>query len=234
MIPLKDNVRLRAYPFLTIILVLLNTLVFVLQVQQGPQAGALILRYATTPSQIMNWRAQPFSLLTLITSMFLHGGWLHLIGNMIYLWFFGRKVESAMGPLRYLGFYMLSGVLSSMIDVIFSAQSSIPSLGASGAIAGVLAAYMMMYPWARVWVWFPVTFWMVFPVPAVVGLGFWFVMQLFNGITALNFGTAQAGGIAWWAHIGGFVVGMIFGPLFRFQAEEKEGQGKADPIRPGT
>lgn len=221
MIPLKDNIPLRIYPFLTILLVLFNVLVFILELQQGPQAADLILRYAAIPTEILSWRTHPPELLTLITNTFLHGGFLHLIGNMVYLWFFGRKVESAMGPWRYLALYLISGVLSSMIDVIFSFQSNVPSIGASGAIAGILAAYMMIYPKARVWMWFPITFWTIFPVPAVVGLGFWFLMQLFSGVTALDFGASQAGGIAWWAHIGGFVVGMIFGPLFRFHAEEE-------------
>ncbi len=218
MIPLKDNVPLRVYPFMTIILVLLNVLVFVLEIQQGPRAGETLLRYAAVPSQVLNWPSQPTVLLTLLTGQFLHAGFVHLLGNMVYLWVFGRKVEDALGPWRFLFFYLLGGVLAGMVDAIFSFRSDVPTVGASGGIATVLGAYMLLYPWARVWVWFPLAFWTIFPVPAFLALGFWFALQLFSGVASLDFGASQAGGVAWWAHIGGFVGGMLVGLMLRWRA----------------
>jgi membrane associated rhomboid family serine protease len=214
--PLKDSAPLRVYPFVTIILVLLNVLLFVVELQQGPHIYDFVLQFAVTPVNLWNWPAHPEVILTLLSSNFLHAGWVHLGGNMLYLWIFGRKVEGVMGPWRYLGFYLLGGALASVIDAIFSVYSHIPSLGASGAIAAVLGAYLLYYPKARVWVWAPFVFWLgIFPVPAFLGLGFWFVLQLFSGVLTLDWGASQAGGTAWWAHIGGFVVGMAMSPFLR-------------------
>jgi membrane associated rhomboid family serine protease len=218
MIPLKDNAPLRSFPFVTIILIMLNVLFFLLELEQlafGEQGWETIVRFAAIPALVVNWPRDPWPLLTLITSQFLHGGWVHLGGNMLFLWVFGRKVEGEMGPFSYLGFYLVGGTFSSMLDVIFSHKSSIPSIGASGAIAAVLGAYMYYFPRARVWVWIPVTFWTIFPIPAFLVLGFWFVMQLFNGVLTLDWGASQMGGTAWWAHIGGFVAGLAMCPFLR-------------------
>jgi len=218
MIPIKDNVPLRVFPFATIILVLLNLLFFVLELQQlalGEQGVANIVRFATVPAQVVQWPPALWPLVTLVTSQFLHADWIHLAGNMVYLWFFGRKVEGDMGAFRYLGFYLLAGTLSSIVYVIFSYQSQLPVIGASGAIAAVLAAYLYYHPKARVWTWIPISFWTILPLPSFVLLGFWFLVQLFSGVAALDWGTSQMGGIAWWSHIGGFVAGLAMSPLLR-------------------
>ena len=235
MIPLKDNVPLRAYPFATIILIMLNLLFFVLSMRElmlGEQGWVNVVRFATVPTLILNWPNAPWPLLTLVTSQFLHAGWIHLGGNMLYLWVFGRKVEGEMGPFHYLGFYLLGGALAGMLHVILAYKSHIPCIGASGAIAAVLGAYLYYYPKARVWTWIPVAFWTILPLPAFELLGFWFLMQLFNGVLTLDWGVSQMGGIAWWAHIGGFVAGLAMCPFLRqppppdYRAEYLQSLGK--------
>ncbi len=148
--------------------------------------------------------------------MFLHGGWLHLIGNMWYLWIFGDNVEDRLGHSRFLVFYLLAGLGAGFIHTGVNYYVEIPSVGASGAIAGVLGAYLLLYPFARVTTLIPIFFfWQIIEVPAVVILGLWFVMQFLSGTSALAIADATSGGVAWWAHIGGFLVGMILLAVFR-------------------
>ena len=162
------------------------------------------------------WTEQPEVLLTLITSQFLHGGWYHIIGNMVYLWIFGDNVEDQMGHLRYLVFYLLSGVLAALAQAFMTPTSTIPSIGASGAISGVLGAYMIFFPTSRVVLGVPIFFYFTLvEIPAMIALGYWFLSQYLNGLLALATGALQVGGVAWWAHIGGFVAGLILGPIFR-------------------
>jgi membrane associated rhomboid family serine protease len=170
-----------------------------------------VYRWGVVPAKIAMWVEQPAVLLTLITSTFLHGGWAHLIGNMLYLGIFGDNVEDRLGRGRFLLFYLSGGIVAGLVQVWFTPGSSIPAIGASGAVAAVLGAYMVLYPRARVRFIIPPLFFLgAFSIPAVFTLGFWFVSQFFNGLFSLGTMTAAfSGGIAWWAHVGGFVVGMI-------------------------
>jgi membrane associated rhomboid family serine protease len=217
MIPLGDSVPSERTPFVTYTLIAVNVLVFFWELLMGAQAGDLIYAWGTTPVDIINWQQNPFVLSTLVTSVFLHGGWLHLIGNMLYLGVFGDNVEGIMGHRRFMFFYLFCGVAANVAQVIIAPSSMIPGIGASGAIAGVLAAYLLCFPRARVFVGIPLLIYMkVIALPAILVLGFWFVVQLFNGVTAIGMSSeATMGGVAWWAHIGGFVAGLILTPLLR-------------------
>lgn len=217
MIPLGDSVPSERTPFVTYTLIAVNVLVFFWELLMGAQAGDLIYAWGTTPVDIINWQQNPFALSTLVTSVFLHGGWLHLIGNMLYLGVFGDNVEGIMGHRRFIFFYLFCGVAANVAQVIIAPSSMIPGIGASGAIAGVLAAYLLCFPRARVFVGIPLLIYMkVVALPAILVLGFWFVVQLFNGVTAIGMSSeATMGGVAWWAHIGGFVAGLILTPLLR-------------------
>lgn len=162
-------------------------------------------------SQILDLLSVPPAV-TLFSSMFLHGGWMHLIGNMLYLWIFGNNVEDSMGHLRFVLFYLLCGIAAGLAQAIPNPESMVPMVGASGAISGVLGAYLLLYPHARVLVLLPLgIFSRVFHLPAVWVLGFWFVYQILS--SALS--SAQGGGVAWGAHIGGFIAGMLLIPLFK-------------------
>lgn len=217
MIPLGDSVPSERTPFITYLLLALNVLVFLYQVALGANAEAFIQVWGTTPADILMWRQEPVVLLTLVTSMFLHGGWFHLIGNMLYLGIFGDNVEGIMGHKRYLFFYLLCGVAANLAQVLIAPTATIPGIGASGAIAGILAAYLLSFPRARIFVGVFLLFYLeVVALPAVVVLGFWFVMQLFNGIAAIGLSAeATMGGVAWWAHIGGFLAGLVLTPILR-------------------
>src|SRR5256885_2784605 len=150
----------------------------------------------------------------ILTHQFLHGGWLHIIANMWTLWIFGDNVEDRMGPLRFVIFYLLCGALAGLVHMLTNPDSTVPSVGASGAIAGVLGAYIILFPTARLVVMIPILFFpFFFEVPAVFYLGIWFFMQLFSGTMALA-GAGEVGGIAWWAHIGGFLTGLLLCGLF--------------------
>jgi membrane associated rhomboid family serine protease len=176
------------------------------------------MRYGVVPAAVFS----PGSGLTMgaiavsfFTSMFLHGGWLHLIGNMWYLWIFGDNVEDRLGHFTYLVFYLLCGLGAGIVHTILNYNVDLPSIGASGAIAGVLGAYVVSYPFARVQTVIPIfIFIQIIEIPALIVLGFWFVMQFFYGATTLASATGNTGGVAWWAHVGGFVIGMILVPLF--------------------
>lgn len=217
MIPIGDDVPGERFPFLTYVLIGLNVLVFLFQLSL-PQAELreLILTWGVTPRAVSAWSGDPVVLLTLFTSLFLHGGWFHLIGNMLYLWIFGNNVEDRMGHAGFLVFYLLCGLAASLAEVLLKPGSGFPTIGASGAIAGVLGAYFLLYPKAKVILLVPVFLFFFFTVqvPAVVVLGLWFVMQLFSGVSQLGVGT-ESGGVAYWAHAGGFVAGMVLMPLFR-------------------
>lgn len=176
-----------------------------------------VIRFGLIPAELWSGTdlapTVPFPIwLTILTSMFLHGGWLHLLGNMLYLWIFGDNVEAALGRWRFLLFYVLAGAAGAAIQAGLSAHSTVPMVGASGAIAGVLGAYLVLFPWARVLTVVPLLFFLHFmEIPALVLLGFWFLMQLFSGLVDLG----GAGGVAWFAHIGGFVAGALLVLLFK-------------------
>lgn len=221
MIPLRDDNPTTTTPVLTVSLIVACTLVFFYQLSLGPQAGQLfVYRYGAIPAVIFGRESLPPAAMafpasfTLITSMFLHGGLLHLIGNMLYFWIFGNNIEDAMGHVRFPLFYLLCGLIAGISHAMFDPGSVMPMIGASGAISGVLGAYLLLYPRARVLVLIPLGlfFWRMY-VPAGLVLGFWFVFQLLSG--AASVGGGSGGGVAWFAHIGGFLAGMLLVGLFK-------------------
>lgn len=223
MVPLRDNNPTRIVPYVTYALIAINILVFIYQLSLGPGLEAFFRTWAVVPIKLTaSFAGEPTGLpfpawITLITAQFLHGGFLHIAGNMLFLWIFGNNVEDRLGHLKYLGFYLACGVLASLTQWFFSAYSTVPSLGASGAIAGVMGAYILRYPAAEILTLIPLGFffWTV-RIPAVFFLGFWFLQQALYGVASLdapaNIGMS-GGGIAYWAHAGGFVFGAILGPL---------------------
>ena len=217
MIPLRDTTRSKTTPYVNYIIIAVCGIVFLVEISLGGRLEFFVQRYAIIPvhvSAVIFYGAFSIGpLLTLFTSMFLHGGWMHLIGNMLYLYVFGDNVEDRLGHLGYLVFYILSGVGAAITEVYFHRESSAPLLGASGAIAGVLGAYFLLYPRARVLTLIPLfVYFPVVEVSAFFFLGFWFVLQFIQG--SLSYGSDAAGGVAWWAHAGGFVVGIVLLPIF--------------------
>ncbi len=216
MIPLRDDNPRRTFPFVTYLLVAANVLAFFWELSLGQQLDRALFNIAFIPARYWlpgNW---VFDLSTIVISMFLHGGLMHIGSNMLYLWIFGDNVEDRLGHFRYLLFYLLCGFLATFAHAVFSPASSIPAIGASGAIAGVLGAYLILYPHARVMTLLPIFFFItVRELPAILLLGFWFVLQLFSGVGSLGVRDAQdVGGVAYFAHIGGFVAGMLFIGMF--------------------
>jgi len=220
MIPIKDRNIRRSFPVVTILLILSNILVFIYELSLGANLDIFFGHFSVIPNHIYqalhSELLKPFVFITLLTSLFLHGGWLHLGGNMLYLWVFGDNVEDKLGHIRFLFFYLLSGIAASALHVYFDPMSSIPTVGASGAISGVLGAYILMFPKARVLTLVPIfIFIQLIELPAYIVLGLWFVLQFFNGILSLGYETAGTGGVAWWAHIGGFVTGLALAIPFK-------------------
>jgi membrane associated rhomboid family serine protease len=210
MLPLKDDVPSRSFPWVNLSLIAINSAVFLWEVLLGAEVREFIVSYGLIPSQLLQGGLS--RLHTFVTSIFLHGGWEHIFGNMLYLWIFGDNVEDCMGKMRYLLFYLLCGLVASLAHIATSTGSVLPTIGASGAISGVLGAYLLLYPRAGIWTFLFFGFF-VRKVPAFYVLGFWIVIQLFNGVAALPY--ANAGGVAWFAHIGGFLAGMAFVRLFQ-------------------
>jgi membrane associated rhomboid family serine protease len=215
-IPLRDNIPRRTYPFVNNLLLLANVGVFLLELAHGPAPEGFLTRWAFIPDRLFHplaWGMSPLaSLLTVFSAMFLHGGFLHLGGNLLYLWIFGDNVEDALGHGRYAFFYLASGVAAAVLQTLLNPGSTLPNIGASGAIAGVLGGYFVLYPRARVVTLVPLFF--LFPlveIPAGVYLLFWFVMQFWMGSANLAAAgrRAESGGVAWWAHVGGFVAGIV-------------------------
>ncbi len=221
MFPLRDNIPSRTYPFVNVALIVINSLVFLYEVSLGPHLQEFILTYGMVPAKIL-WisQHQPWNLVErfgpFFTSMFLHGGWFHLIGNMWFLWIFGDNVEDRLGHGRYLLFYLLSGLVAGWVHYITNMASGVPTVGASGAIAGVMGGYFLLYPYARVLTLiFVFIFVDIVEVPAFFFLGLWFLMQLFQGTFSLAAVDTMSGGVAWWAHIGGFAAGASMVHLFK-------------------
>ncbi|NPA31645.1 MAG: rhomboid family intramembrane serine protease [Chloroflexi bacterium] len=217
MIPIQDTVRSRTFPLVTWSLIALNVVVFFYEASLPP---ALQERFITTwgfvPARLFGGQVL-WGLVTLFTSMFLHGGWFHLISNMWALYIFGDNVEDRMGPGRYLLFYILSGLAAALLQGALTPWSRVPMVGASGAISGVLGAYFLFYPQARVITWVPVFlfFGYYIDIPAVLYLGLWFFSQFYSGLFSLALPQGmQGGGVAWWAHIGGFLFGLLFARAF--------------------
>ena len=214
MIPLRGTIPSRRAPVITGLLLLANVAAFVVELRQGPAIQPLIYRFGvvpshwivSSPSDLLDW---PQLFLALITSQFLHGGALHLASNMLYLWIFADNVEDRLGHGRFLLLYLGSGMAAAVAQILVSPRSSIPMVGASGAIAGVLGAYLLMFPSARIVTLVPIWFyWQTIEIPALVFLGLWFLLQWFYGMTTIG-QVADVGGVAFWAHIGGFISGMV-------------------------
>lgn len=218
MFPIGDTEVRGAGPgIVTIAMIVMNVAVFVLFEATLDQAALqnFFDQWAVVPQEILAGE----ELFTLLTSMFLHGGWFHLASNMVFLWVFGDNIEAVMGQFFYVFFYLLSGLAASAAHILFNPSSTVPSVGASGAIAGVLGAYVVMFPKSRIRIAMISRAGMrIGRTSALVFLGIWFVSQLFNGIASLGAPTAQTGGVAVWAHIGGFVVGLVIGFLLRDKA----------------
>ena len=202
-----DNSARRSVPFVTYALIALNILAFLLELDNGE---AFIRAWAFIPAR---FAADPAgNLPTIFSAMFMHGGWLHLGGNMLYLWIFGDNVEDRFGHVKYLAFYLLAGIAATFAQFAVMPGSNVPNVGASGAIAGVLGAYILMFPHARVNVLFGSH---IVAMPAVIVLGFWIVLQLMSGVGSIASTDADVGGVAYMAHVGGFVAGFLMAFLFR-------------------
>lgn len=222
MIPLHDDTPTQSTPIVTVGLIVACTLVFFYEVSLPPQAGELLVfRYGAIPAALFGQGRLPAEVasippyLTIVTSMFLHGGWMHLIGNMLYLWIFGNNVEDVMGHVRFLIFYLICGVLAAFSHALIEPSSTVPMVGASGAISGVLGAYLLLFPRAQVLVILPLgIFSRMMYVPAALVLGLWFLVQVLSSGMSLG---QEGGGVAFFAHIGGFLAGMVLIGLFKRQ-----------------
>ncbi len=232
MVPLRDDNPTRTVPYVTYILVVLNIAAFFYELSLGPNLENFFQVWAVVPKNLTaSFLGEPTGLpfpawITLITSQFLHGGWLHIGGNMLFLWIFGNNVEDKLGHFKYLVFYLTCGILAGLSQWYFSAYSVVPSLGASGAIAGVMGAYILRFPQAEVLTLIPLGFffWTV-RIPAFFFLGFWFLQQALYGVASVNVPTnvgMEGGGIAYWAHAGGFVFGAILGPIMGLFADRSD------------
>ena len=204
MIPLRDVIPSRTTPYITVTIIVLNALAWLFEISL-PQddLNQFLYVYGVVPAQ--------FSAATLITSMFLHGSWMHVIGNMWYLWIFGDNVEDRLGHAWFIVFYLVCGIIAALGQIAVDPTSSLPTIGASGAIAGVMGAYFVLYPRSRVLTLVPlILWWELFELPAIVLLGFWFLMQLFSaGAIAVTSSTHGSGGVAFMAHVAGFVFGGL-------------------------
>lgn len=213
MLPLSDTIRSRSFPLVNWLIIAANVLVFaVFELPLDERAlNRFVQLWGLVPANLFS--GNPWAVLTIFSGMFLHGGWLHLLSNLWALYIFGDNVEDRLGSGRYLIFYLVCGVAAGLAQAFAGADSRVPLVGASGAIAGVLAAYLLLFPTSRVITLIPIFFlpWFV-EIPAVVYLVFWFVSQLFSGV--LSLGAQAIGGVAYWAHVGGFVTGLLLVKLF--------------------
>ncbi|SMP61470.1 rhomboid family intramembrane serine protease [Anoxynatronum buryatiense] len=222
MIPLRDDVPSRSVPWMTWLLIAINLLAFRYQLSLSPEAlSSLVMNYGFIPADfnrlLVPGTGFPAALqvVPLVTSLFLHGSWLHLISNLWSLWLFGDNVEDTVGHFRFFLFYLTGGVAASLVHFLFQPASTLPTIGASGAIAAVMGAYVIMFPLARITTLVPIFFIpLFFQVPALLFIGFWFISQVFSGVFTL-FAPMNGGGIAWWAHIGGFLFGVLVIPFIR-------------------
>jgi membrane associated rhomboid family serine protease len=220
MIPLRDDNPASMKPLVSVTFLVMCVLVFLWQLSLGPAAGRrVIYALGVIPAVLLGLTELPAELnvvppsFTLVTSMFMHGGWMHLLGNMLYLWIFGDNVEDSMGHGRFIVFYLLCGVTAALAQALPQPGSSVPMVGASGAISGVLGAYLLLYPHARVLVLIPLPFWLhVVRLPAGIVLAVWFGLQLLSNLLAQ---TSPEGGVAFRAHIGGFLAGMLLIPFMK-------------------
>ena len=235
MIPLRDANPTRRTPIMTLALIVACFVVFAYQLGRLASAGMdgldeFVTEWGVVPAELVEAWA-PAEVLTLITSQFLHGGWLHLLGNMLFLWIFGNNIEDRFGRLRFLLFYLAGGIAAGLAQVAIDPESTIPTVGASGASAATLGAYLVLYPRARITsLVFLGFFYQLINVPAIIVLAFWFVLQLVDGITSL--GVAETGGgVAFFAHIGGFVFGALIALIVAARSR-RSGASQAPPVEP--
>jgi membrane associated rhomboid family serine protease len=214
-LPLTDHIRRRSFWVVTLGLIAANVWVFLFELRQGRGLNQLVFLYGVVPARYITRHGYvnlnvPGFVITTLVSMFLHGGWLHLLGNMLFLFVFGRSVEDRFGHISFLFLYLLSGFAGAVLHVILNAGSRLPTIGASAAIAGVLGAYFVSFPRARITTLIPlfIIFWTV-ELPAILVLGYWFLIQFVMGYQMLAIQSATGGGVAWWGHVGGFVMGML-------------------------
>jgi len=219
-LPLTDHIRRRSFWSITLSLIIANVWVFLFELAQGRGLNHLVYSYGIIPARYVTRHG--FANLTVagllvpvVVSMFLHGGWLHLLGNMLFLFVFGRSVEDRYGHFKFLLLYFLSGFAGATLHILLNAGSKLPSIGASGAIAGVLGAYFVSFPRARITtLFFLIFFFWTIELPAILVLGYWFLIQFVTGFQMLAIQSATGGGVAWWAHVGGFVTGVVLAVAF--------------------
>jgi membrane associated rhomboid family serine protease len=229
-IPLRDTVRSRTFPLVNTMLIGINIIVFLMELRLGPRANRLVFNLGFIPARFLQYQDY-HEYATIFTSMFMHGGWLHLFSNMLALYIFGDNVEDSMGPVRYLIFYLVCGIAAAMTHLYFNQHSPMPTVGASGAIAGVLGAYLLLYPTAQVLTLIPIFFfpWFI-EIPAIVFLGIWFLTQLVSGWATIVSDTYQAqGGVASWAHVGGFGAGVVLINVFKRRHPSPRGRPRRRP-----
>lgn len=216
LLPIGDDQVKGGHPAVfTYIFLVLNIGVFLFMIQKDAAAlQDFVQRWAATPSEVLSLQATE----TLLTSLFLHGGWAHLLGNMLFLWIFGDNIEATIGNLPFLLFYLLGGLAAHAGHIYFNLASDVPTVGASGAISAIMGAYLVMFPGSRIRMWF---FFFTFRISAFLFLIFWIYQQWMAGSASLQMETAQSGGVAWWAHIGGFIFGVVAGFYFRTRYRPK-------------
>ena len=229
MIPLRHTLERSKPAVVNRTLVALNVVIFVAQLFLGAMTEKIIQTFGFIPARFVNPESFHYAFwevaITLVTSLFLHGGFVHLAGNMIYLWVFGGAVEDALGHVRFFLFYVACGAAGSLTHTVLFPQSTIPSVGASGSIAGLLGAFLVLRPHARIVTLFPlVVYWAMAEIPAVVFLPVWFGMQFFNGFLSLEAArrVQEVAGIAWWAHVGGFVFGALVAGIWRLRKSGRD------------
>ena len=215
MIPLRDATPAQSSPDATVLLIALNVLAFLYELSLGRALDVFIMQYGAVPLRFIREVSTVERFLPLFTAMFLHGGWLHLGGNMLYLWIFGDNVEDRLGHVRFLLFYLACGLAAALTQIYVHPTSKIPMVGASGAVAGVLGGYLILFPYARVLALMPILFFFqIVELPAALFLVFWFLMQFLSGAVSITGDPDLTGGVAWWAHIGGFAGGVALGFAF--------------------
>jgi membrane associated rhomboid family serine protease len=224
MIPLRDNIASEKIPFVNYTFIAINVVVFFYELMLGAGLDTFFYQFGVVPAYVTAGIYGPrYEVLPLITSMFLHGGWMHIIGNMLFLWIFGDNIEDRMGHFLYFFFYLASGIGASLLHIATNPGSEIPTVGASGAIAGVMGAYFILYPRARVLSAIILIYFIrLIEIPAIIFLGIWFVIQIFSGV--VSFGGVESGGVAFWAHVGGFVVGIACGYITKLLTRKKRPQ----------
>jgi membrane associated rhomboid family serine protease len=218
MLPLRDNVPASRFPAMTVALIVINVIVFLFEVQLGSKAEYFLMDFGIVPARYTDpGVAEHFTVVEqavpFLSSMFLHGGWIHLLGNMWTLWIFGDNVEDQLGRGKFIALYLIGGLMAGLLHIITNASSMLPTVGASGAVAAVMGAYFRFFPHARIETIIP-PFFFVFELPALFFLGWWFLLQFFNGTMTLLGGRGDFGGVAWWAHIGGFLFGLYIAGRF--------------------